>query len=75
MKVPLQKRIQERLGADASEHYRFDDMEHGFAAARGDFKDELTRKRVEEVIQHVSKFFNKHIKAWIQKVKNGAKLK
>jgi len=60
--VPLYKIVQERLGEDAAEHFRFDDMTHGYAGGRGDFKDELNKQRVEETIALVSKFFNKHIK-------------
>ena len=54
--------MKERLGEDCCEHVRFDDMVHGFAAARGDFKDELTRKRVDEVLELLINFFKKHLK-------------
>ncbi|RIA90092.1 hypothetical protein C1645_823821, partial [Glomus cerebriforme] len=36
---------------------RFDDMPHGFAGTRGDFRDELNSKRVNEVIEISVKFF------------------
>ncbi|KAG0163372.1 hypothetical protein DFQ28_003148 [Apophysomyces sp. BC1034] len=39
-------------------HHRFDDMHHGFAAARGNWSDELNRKRATEAIQLTIDFFN-----------------
>lgn len=33
------------------------DMHHGFAAARGDYKDELNKKRATEAIQLTANFF------------------
>ncbi|KAF7723846.1 hypothetical protein EC973_001571 [Apophysomyces ossiformis] len=39
-------------------HHRFDDMHHGFAAARGNWSDELNRKRATEAIQLTVDFFN-----------------
>jgi hypothetical protein len=34
------------------------DVDHGFAAALGDFEDEHNRKRVDDAIQLTVKFFN-----------------
>ncbi|KAG1057652.1 hypothetical protein G6F43_000508 [Rhizopus delemar] len=41
------------------EHYRFDDMVHGFCAARGDYDNEENRKRATEAIQLTVNFFSK----------------
>lgn len=35
------------------------DVPHGFAAARGDFTDELHKKRATEAIQLTANFFSK----------------
>ncbi|KAI9306271.1 Alpha/Beta hydrolase protein [Cunninghamella echinulata] len=42
-------------------HVRFDDMPHGFAAARGDYTDELNVKRTTEAIQLTVDFFEEAI--------------
>ncbi|KAG2227850.1 hypothetical protein INT45_002088 [Circinella minor] len=42
---------------DKCHHQRFDDMHHGFAAARGDWSDELNKKRATEAIQLTANFF------------------
>ncbi|ORY97566.1 Alpha/Beta hydrolase protein [Syncephalastrum racemosum] len=39
------------------EHHRFDDMHHGFAAARGDWNDEVNKKRATEAVQLTANFF------------------
>jgi len=59
--IPLYEIVKQRLGEENTEHHRFDDMHHGFAAARGDWKDELQRKRAEEAISLVHVFFKKHL--------------
>lgn len=58
--VPLYETVKKRLGEDNAAHHRFDDMFHGFAAARGDWKDEHQRKRADEAIQLVHHFMKKH---------------
>ncbi|KAI9276153.1 Alpha/Beta hydrolase protein [Sporodiniella umbellata] len=50
------------FGAEC-EHYRFDDMQHGFCAARGNFEDEENKKRATEAIQLTCNFFSKCFKA------------
>lgn len=40
-----------------SVHKRFDDMHHGFAAARGDWKDPLNAQRANEALSIVANFF------------------
>jgi len=40
-------------------HQRFDDMHHGWVAARGDYDDELNGKRATEAIQLTYNFFQK----------------
>jgi len=40
-----------------SSHHRFDDMHHGFAAARGDWSDAVQAKRANEAIRYVTEFF------------------
>ncbi|CEG70192.1 hypothetical protein RMATCC62417_06134 [Rhizopus microsporus] len=45
------------------EHHRFDDMFHGFCAARGDYNDENNKKRATEAIQLTVNFFSKCFKS------------
>lgn len=40
---------------------RFDDMQHGFCAARGDFSNPAICKRVEETVQLLTGFFNANV--------------
>ncbi|CDH49969.1 dienelactone hydrolase family protein [Lichtheimia corymbifera JMRC:FSU:9682] len=54
MKVLSQKPF-----GDKCAHRRFDDQPHGFAAARGDYTDELNKKRATEAIQLTANFFSK----------------
>jgi dienelactone hydrolase len=44
---------------ERSEHYRFDDMQHGFCGARGDMNDRNMVKRIYEANMHVQNFFKK----------------
>jgi hypothetical protein len=37
-------------------------MDHGFAASRGDWKDPLISKRVNEVIEITTKFFHDNLR-------------
>ncbi len=46
---------------ERSEHYRFEDMHHGFCAARGDYSDELQARRANEAIRMVSAFFKRNL--------------
>lgn len=49
---------------DKCEHHRFDDVHHGFAAARGDWTEgTLDKKRATEAIQLTANFFAKHVQA------------
>jgi dienelactone hydrolase len=41
---------------------RFDDMHHGFCAARGDWTNELQAKRASEAVGIVTDFFKMHLK-------------
>jgi hypothetical protein len=43
--------------ADKCYYQRFDDQEHGFLAARGDYKDEQVAKRAGEALQCLANFF------------------
>lgn len=45
--------------SDNSGHRRFDDMFHGFAAARGNFSDPLNQMHVNEVIRTLGVFFER----------------
>lgn len=40
---------------------RFIDMNHGFAASRGDWSNPLISKRVNEVIEITCKFFKENV--------------
>lgn len=46
-----------------SYHQRFDDMHHGWVAARGDFKDPLNKQRASEAVQISADFFHMVVKA------------
>lgn len=47
---------------DKCKHVRFDDVHHGFAAARGNWEDgTLDKKRATEVIQLTANFFAENI--------------
>lgn len=59
--TPFVEIVKANLGADNVEHHRFDDMFHGFCGARGDWKDELQSKRVNDAIALVHTFFKKHL--------------
>ncbi len=49
------------MGEENTGHHRFEDMFHGFAGARGDWKDELQKKRADEAISLVYNFMKKHL--------------
>lgn len=59
--IPMFEIAKKNLGEDKVEHYRFDDVHHGFAGARGDWNDEVQKKRVNEAISLVHAFFKKHL--------------
>ncbi|KAK9479849.1 Alpha/Beta hydrolase protein [Lipomyces japonicus] len=42
-------------------YIRFDDVHHGFAAARGDWSVPLQKQRAEEALQKTNEFFVKHL--------------
>lgn len=42
---------------DKSGHHRFDDVHHGFCAARGDWTVELQAKRANEALKLVTDFY------------------
>jgi len=44
-----------------SVHRRFDDMHHGFAAARGDWADPLNAQRANEALEILVKFFKDNV--------------
>ncbi|KAK9686180.1 hypothetical protein K7432_015246 [Basidiobolus ranarum] len=46
---------------DKCQQHRFDDMFHGFAAARGDYTNAQNVKRATEAIQLTGDFFNSHV--------------
>jgi len=41
---------------------KFDDMHHGWVAARGDWSDERQKERATKAIQLLVDFFSKHLK-------------
>jgi len=59
--TPFYEIVKKKLGADKAEHHRFDDMHHGFCAARGDLSKEDNRKRVDEALDLLKNFFTKHV--------------
>jgi len=59
--MPFRNIIVDRLGEDACVHHKFENMKHGFCAARGDFTDPATKQAVGEVIDHLDSFFNAHM--------------
>jgi len=60
--IPFYEKVKQRFGEDGSGHVRFDDMQHGFCAARGDMNDENNRKRVDEALALGHNFFDKNLK-------------
>jgi len=42
-----------------SEHHRFDDVHHGYCAARGDWTNEVQAKRANETVKLVSEFYKR----------------
>ncbi|CAG7728721.1 unnamed protein product [Allacma fusca] len=61
--IPFYNILKEKLGEDKCAHHRFDDMHHGFSAARANMEDELNRQRVDEALALLVEFFRKHIQA------------
>jgi len=58
--LPFYMVLQQKFGNNCG-HRRFDDMNHGFAGARGNFSDPLNVLRVGEVIDIIGNFFNKNL--------------
>jgi dienelactone hydrolase len=46
---------------EKSEHYRFNDVHHGFAGARANLKDETNVREYNRAIGLISEFFNKRL--------------
>ncbi|CAM0137520.1 unnamed protein product [Umbelopsis sp. WA50703] len=56
------ERLSKRPIGDKCKHVRFDDVQHGFAASLGNWKEgSLDRKRATEAIQLTLQFFDEHI--------------
>jgi len=58
--LPFYQVLRNNFG-DNSGHRRFDDMFHGFAAARGNFSDPLNQMHVNEVIGTLGVFFERNL--------------
>jgi len=58
--LPFYQVLRQNFG-DNSGHRRFDDMFHGFAAARGNFSDPLNQMHVNEVINIIGVFFERNL--------------
>jgi len=58
--LPFYQTLQINFG-DNTGHRRFDDMFHGFAAARGNFSDPLNQMHVNEVINIMAVFFERNL--------------
>lgn len=61
LQLPFYETLKNKFGEDKCAHRRFDDRNHGFCGACGNFSDELNQQRVNEVIQLLSKFFLEHV--------------
>ncbi|CAL8101426.1 unnamed protein product [Orchesella dallaii] len=59
--VPFLQILEQRFGEGKSEHYRYEDMRHGFVGATSDFSNPDVRSRVEDVIEKLNIFFRKHL--------------
>lgn len=59
--IPMVNIVKKNVGADKVAHQRFDDMTHGFAAARGNWKNDNERKRAEEALTLVHNFMKKYV--------------
>jgi len=58
--LPFYMVLQEKYGSNCG-HRRYDDMNHGFAGARGNFSDPLNILRVTEVIDITGNFFDRNL--------------
>jgi len=59
--LPFRNKVLEKHGAGKAKHLRFDNMNHGFCAARGDFSKPDVRNAVDEVIRLLAEFFCEHL--------------
>jgi len=55
--LPHFEALKKKPFAEKCEHYRFEDVQHGFLGARGDFNDRINVERAMEAIQKTSRFF------------------
>jgi hypothetical protein len=58
---PFYEKLKSRFKEGECGHQRFDDVHHGFAAARGNLDDELNRTRVDETLKLVNEFFSRNL--------------
>ncbi|KAJ3037855.1 hypothetical protein HDV00_001270 [Rhizophlyctis rosea] len=56
--TPIMESIANKPFASKNVHVRFDDVHHGFAAARANYADPVNVKRSGEAVQILNKFFN-----------------
>lgn len=62
LKTEFMERLSNHPFGDKCKHVRFDDVQHGFAAALGNWKEgSLDKKRATEAIQLTLEFFAEHI--------------
>ncbi|GBC09942.1 hypothetical protein RclHR1_09210011 [Rhizophagus clarus] len=58
---PFIDAMKDKPFAEKNFQNRFNDMNHGFAASRGNWKDPLIEKRVNEVLEITTKFFHDNL--------------
>lgn len=56
-KLPFLRILNKNVKTHSSEHYRYSEMNHGFAGATGDFSDPKIRQSIDDVISRLGKFF------------------
>ncbi|CAG8482109.1 9879_t:CDS:2 [Ambispora gerdemannii] len=59
--APFIESLKKEPFGQKSIHHRFDDMPHGFAAARGDWSVSLTAQRAQEAIQLAANFLKENV--------------
>jgi len=58
---PIKEVLDKKPFASKCIYKTYDDMKHGFAAARGDWTDPRNKECIEDVLQISTKFFQQHL--------------
>ncbi|TPX70022.1 hypothetical protein SpCBS45565_g01996 [Spizellomyces sp. 'palustris'] len=61
--IPLMEAMKEKPFGDKNVHVRFDDMHHGWCAARSDYSSPANAQRAREALQIMARFFDETLQA------------